>query len=141
MKLEDVEELPDYMEIETIKEWFIKVFNYDEQCKYNYTTIEEVGYMLYELATRQWHKYELVDKSIDFKFEKWVKKAWQLRTIDLVDIILAIAKMLGSTGTFEFIKKTLDNEKDQQIVQTISSNFKEVEGHEDDPYWTLNKEH
>ncbi|AFS78654.1 hypothetical protein Curi_c16470 [Gottschalkia acidurici 9a] len=131
-----MDDLPDYMDKKSLYSWFNNVLNYAESDK-KYERVEEITDSLYELSLRQWHMYEQLDKQMKERIEMWIKEVWTYRTTDFLEGITGIIGMLGLGNIYRYIKSSLETEKNDNIREMIRYVVKELDGHEDDPYWNL----
>lgn len=58
LMLREYSELPDYMTVEELEEYFIKLLDYSMESKD--INSESISEALYKLSDRQWHTYELM---------------------------------------------------------------------------------
>lgn len=137
MDLTKIDNLPDYMDKKSLYNWFNDVLNYAESDK-NHESVEEITDALYELSLRQWHVYEQLDNQMKKRIEMWIKEVWTCRTTDFLEGITGIIGMLGLENIYIYIKNSLETEKNDNIRVMIEYVVKELEGHEDNPYWNLN---
>ncbi len=137
MDLTKIDDLPDHMDKNSIYNWFNDVLNYAENDK-NSERVEEITDALYELSLRQWHVYDQLDNQMKKRVEMWIKKVWTFRTMDFLEGITGIIGMLGLGNVYRYIKSSLETEENDNIRDMISYIVKELDGHEDNPYWNLN---
>lgn len=126
--------LPDYIEVEELKQYFIKFLeNYANNISdYNEYALEE----LIELADRQWHTYELLDSEIRALIEEYLI---QILNFDekAIDDILYIVPRLGLKRTFDNIIRQKKHIKNAKILNSINEAEKEYGEHVENPYWSL----
>ena len=140
MDFKQINELPDYLDFNTLNDWFQKVLAYSESInEYDYPIAESIADAFYELAIRQWHLYKLIDTAISERIDKWIKRIWYYRTADLVETICGIILMLGIKNSLYFLKQSLNSEKDANIECKIKRTITEMEERGCHPYWSLRK--
>jgi hypothetical protein len=139
MVLTIIEDLPDYMDKKSLEEWFSNVLDYADAGDGSIESVEEITDALYELSLRQWHIYEKLDNKMKDRVENWIKKVWAHRTTEFLYRITGIIGMLGLGNIYKCIKSSLETETNDDIKQMIRYIVKELDGHEDNPYWNLKK--
>lgn len=137
MDLTRIDNLADYMDKKSLYNWFNDVLNYAESDK-SHESVDEITDALYELSLRQWHVYEQLDNHMKKRIEMWIKEVWTGRTPDFIEGITGIIGILGLGNIYRYIKDSLETEEDDDIRAMIRYVIKELEGHEDNPYWNLN---
>ena len=136
MDLTKIDNLPDYMDKRSLYNWFNDVLNYAESDK-NHESVEEITDALYELSLRQWHVYEQLDNQMKKRIELWIKEVWKHRTTDFLEGVTGIIGMLGLGNIYRYIKSSFETEDNDNIRDMIRYVVKELDGHEDNPYWNL----
>lgn len=137
MLLEDYADLPDYMTTEELEKHFAKLIDLAE--KVSSVNDEKISEALYELSDRQWHTYEMLSDTLKEKIEDWVNKAWNTKSPELIENITSIIGRLGLVKSFELVKKSINEDISDEIKVILETTIKEINGHIDDPYYSMKK--
>lgn len=132
MILQKYENLPDYMKTKELEKYFIELLDYAEYSKC--ASEEEISEALYELAIRQWHTYELIDKIIKDRIERWIEKIWNTKSIVLIDSLTSVIVNLGLEKSFENVKRSLNENVSKEVKEILEQTIKEIGGSICDPY-------
>lgn len=92
---------------------------------------------MYELSLRQWHTYKQLDNEMKDRIGKWIKKVWTYKAAGILEEITGIIGMLGLGDIYRDIKNSFEIERNDDIKSMVSYIVKELDGHEDNPYWNL----
>lgn len=132
LKLINYEKLPDIMSTVELSKLFKEVLELYQQKVYKPHEFLEI---LFELAGRQAMTYELLDPKIKSDIDRELSRLWNTESFDRVDAILSIVLTLGLEGSFNKIKKSLDED---QMSSEIRLEIEQaiIEGGDDisDPY-------
>ena len=137
MLLEDYADLPDYMTIEELEKHFTKLITLAE--KGSGVNDEKISEALYELSDRQWHTYEMLSDTLKEKIEDWISRVWNTKSPDLIENITSIICRLGLVKSFELVKKSINEDISNEIKEILETTIKEINGHIDDPYYSMRK--
>jgi len=135
--LDDYADLPDYMTTEELEKHFTELIDLAE--KVSRVNDEKVSQALYELSDRQWHTYEMLSDTIKEKIEYWINKAWNTKSTELIENITSIIGRLGLVESFELVKKSINEDISDEIKEILEITIKEINGHIDDPYYSMKK--
>lgn len=113
--LREYSELPDYMTVEELEEYFIKLLDYSMKSKD--IDNESISEALYELSDRQWHTYELINETIKEKIEQLIDKVWNTKFPDLIDNITSVIAMLGLVKSFELVKRSIEEDVSYEVKE------------------------
>ncbi len=138
MNLEEIEKLPDILDIETLELLFQSVLN---EFISESITKKEFLLILSELAGRQGMTYELLKSDIRKRVDEVLCKLWNIDSYEDVDIILSIVVNLGLENCFDIIKQSVskNNEIDKVILDEILETIYEVGDHISNPYYSMEK--
>ncbi|MCW1927361.1 hypothetical protein [Bhargavaea beijingensis] len=135
LKLIDYEKLPDIMSTTELTKLFKEVLVLYQQKVYKPHEFLEI---LFELAGRQAMTYELLDPKIKSDIDWELSRLWNTESHDQVDAILSIVLTLGLEGSFNKIKKSLDEDQmTPEIRLEIEQAIIEAGDNISDPYWGM----
>ena len=135
MNLIKIRNLPENMEPSEIREYFTSVIN--EAVQLGNIDPLQTSKALVELADRQWHTYELIDKDTKERIESWIELVWDVEFKTLVDNILTIITYLGLENSFRLVENSLTPELDKEVSDLIQEAIKEIGDHVSNPYFGL----
>lgn len=128
------ESLPDYLSSKDLEAYFNELLDSSE---YSANSNEEVSECLVELAIRQWHTYELIDKQLKKKIESWIDKVWDVNSTSLIDNITSIIVNLGLENSFNKAKESLDENISEEVREILQQTIEEVKNSITDPYFGM----
>ena len=132
LKLIDYEKLPDIMSTTELNKLFKEVLVLYQQKVYKPHEFLET---LFELAGRQAMTYELLDPKIKSDIDRELSRLWNTESYDQVDAILSIVLTPGLEGSFNKIKKSLDEDQmTPEIRLEIEQAIIEAGDNISDPY-------
>lgn len=126
-------ELPDSMASGSLKQCFIQFLIYYS----NHTDVTNVCYALselLELADRQWHTYELLDKDIKEQLERYLKSVIDLENEEIMDYILCIIPRIGMGSLFDYILLNKSNIHNKVVLENICECETEYDKDVNNPY-------
>jgi len=135
--LEDYANLPDYMTTEELNNHFTELINFADKVGSVYD--EKISEALYELSDRQWHTYEPLSDTLKEKIEDWINKAWNTKSPGLIENITSVIGRLGLAKSFELVKKSINENISNEIKEILETTIQEINGHIDDPYYSMKK--
>lgn len=124
-------ELPDSVEYDRLKGYFAEFF----ACYYNNST--DVLYALnelLELADRQWHTYERLEKGVKEQVEKYLMSVIDFEDEEIMDCILCIIPRIGLGNLFRYILHNKSSIHNQVVLLNITESEKEYGESVDNPY-------
>lgn len=119
MTFTDYNSLPDSLESDELRAYFEEFIRIYCDKPGTLDALKE----LYELAYRQWDTYELLDKDISEALEKYLISAINLRSYEIMDVILSIVENLSMKNVFDHIISC----KSQVTVSSVASLIEEAE--------------
>lgn len=138
MNLEEYENLPDVLPVETLVSMFQGVLNDFEQKK-----IDTKNFLLIlsELMDRQVMTYELLESEVRNHIDMVLSELWNTDSYDDVDIILSLVVNLGLKNCFQKIKDCINQDKniDNLILKEILETIDEVGDNISNPYYNLER--
>ncbi|MDM5154756.1 hypothetical protein QUF88_13255 [Bacillus sp. DX1.1] len=138
MNLEEYENLPDVLPVETLALMFQDVLNDFKQKKIDKTNFL---FILSQLMDRQVMTYELLESEVRNNIDMVLCELWNTDSYDDVDIILSIVVNLGLKNCFQKIKYYINQDKniDDLILKEILETIDEVGGNISNPYYDLER--
>lgn len=135
MKIDDLQSLPECVNVEQLNAYFIKVLEYaDSIDNTNNLEIINILEVLSELSDKQWHTYELVDETIKFNIERFIKKTLNLKSLDYINYVTEIVSYLGLENSYKTLKDALNLPLDEPIRKEITEFVLELEASIKNPY-------
>lgn len=131
----DYQDLPDYMDTETLKTLFIHILSNDLY----YQDQNRVLNNIYELAERYWHTYELIDNELKDKISDFIIKRIDQNSVENIDIILSIIPLLGLSEVLNEIIANKDLIKKEEIYALLYEAYNEYGYTVDDPHSGMKK--
>ncbi len=119
MTFTDYNSLPDSLESDELRTYFEEYIRIYKDKPKTLDALKE----LYELAYRQWDTYELLDKDISHTLEEYLISAINLRSHDIMDVILSIVENLSLKNAFDHIISC----KPQVTVPSVARLIEEAE--------------
>lgn len=129
----DYKSLPDSMESDELAVYFREFLSVYSDKPRTLPVLKQ----LYELAYRQWDTYEAVDEDIAVKLDKYLKSAINLRSYDIMDIILSIVENLSLKDTFHYIVDQSELVDDSSVHALIEDAQEEYGERIDDVFGDL----
>lgn len=123
--------LPDYMSIPELQNNFNSFLSQVNSKEYNLADALEA---LLELADRQWHTYELLEKGIKDKIEEWLINIIDIESEECVEGVTSIIGYLGLKRLYLVLKDYTKSNLPKDIRTIIDEMINELDGHEEDPY-------
>lgn len=126
-------ELPDYMDYGELRQCFIEylVIYANNTNKDNiYYALDE----LLELADRQWHTYEFIDKDVKEQLEKYLISIIEFDDEEIMDSMLCIIPRIGLENVFNYILKFKSSIINKKIKSRIEDSINEYGETVDNPY-------
>lgn len=124
-------ELPDSVEYDRLKDYFADFF--ECYCN-NGTDILYALNELLELADRQWHTYELLEKGVKEQVEKYLMSVIDFEDEEIMDCILCIIPRIGLGNLFRYILHNKSLIHNQVVLLNITESEKEYGESVDNPY-------
>ena len=131
----DYQDLPDYMDAETLKTLFIHILSNDLY----YQDQNRVLNNIYELAERYWHTYELIDNELKDKISDFIIKRIDQNSVENIDIILSIIPLLGLRKVLNEIIDNKDKIQKEEIFVLLYEVYNECGDTVDEPYSGMKK--
>ena len=126
-------ELPDSVKYSCMQDYFKEYL----ACYCNKTGSENIHYALselLELADRQWHTYELAERSIVEQLENYLKTVIDFEDEEIMDYILCIIPRIGMSNLFNYILQNKDSVHNQAVLTNINEAENEYGEDVDNPY-------
>lgn len=126
----DYQSLSDSMESDELEVYFkefIDIYMYKPK------TLEALK-QLYELAYRQWDTYENLNPEIEKKLEEYLLTSINLKSYDVMDIIISIVENLTMKRVFDFIIKNKSYVTNSSIRRLIDEAEEEYSDTIDNPF-------
>jgi len=128
MKIQDYENLPDYMEVEELYRYCMLALD-ESNNEEMFTTLEKLD----ELGNRQWHTYELPNSDLQNRIRNWIINNWE-NSQTFLEGVLGICYCFG-----------LDKELYIQALngytgvhkQEFENNLKNSTGNFINPWWSM----
>lgn len=117
--LEEIAELPDYIESNIILEYYDKLLLYQKD---NHNVLD-ICKAMSELSQRYWHTYEIMPDPTKARIEKWTVEQIEFSSVEIVNEMLGIALSLGLDDTYKFIISKIN---DQSINSEVRKEIEKV---------------
>ncbi|WP_042160365.1 hypothetical protein [Paenibacillus gorillae] len=136
MNLKEINDLPDYLSTETLASYYHNVLENYETGKF-----EKGDFLssLIQLTDRQVMTYELLKEEIRSNVDEVLCKLWNIDSYEDVDTILSIVVNLGLVECFKIISTSINDVKNEKILNEITDTINEVGDNISNPYHDLEK--
>lgn len=135
MKVQDYEDLPDYMPPEEVAQCFERLLG---QAREPGLSSDAVLEALWHLADRQYHTYQRLRPDLRTGVEEWLTANWRVSP-DWVDRIGMIAGAIGLPAVVSLLERSLADQEPGPLRDEMEKTLGEIRAHIDDPYWGLER--